>query len=161
MAVDDIDYVVAAWRESGQWSAAPLPPRAAESLENLIHALRQLPGEGGVIGLVSIVEDVFVVLRVNGSDVRICMSDATAGDDFEIAAEIVDLVGNPFDEEADEAQPTVVGDLGILADLGMKAPDLLELCEDGEEEIDDVFAEIAESLGFAKEFERARDEAGR
>ena len=89
------------------------------------------------------------------------MSDATAGDDFEIAAEIVDLVGNPFDEDSDEAQPTVVGELGLLADLGMKAPDLLELCEDGEEEIDDVFSEIAETLGFAKEFERAREEAGR
>jgi putative tRNA adenosine deaminase-associated protein len=99
MAVDDIDYVVAVYRESGQWVASPLPPRAGESLENLVQAIRQFPGEGGNLGFVSIHDDAAVVLRVTGPDVHIFISDASAAEDFSLAAEIIDLVGEPDDDD--------------------------------------------------------------
>jgi putative tRNA adenosine deaminase-associated protein len=160
MAVDDIDYVVAAWREEGRWSAAPLPPHAADSLDNLLHALRQFPGEGGVLGFVSLAEDITIIVRSIGMDVRVCMSDATAAEDFDLAVEIVDLVGGPLADEIDEDDPAVAGDVTLLADLGLDARELQMLCEDDELFPDDIFAAIAGRLGFADEFEQARDESG-
>ena len=43
---DDAGYAVAAWREDGRWSVAALPPRATESLDSFLAALRQLIAEG-------------------------------------------------------------------------------------------------------------------
>lgn len=160
MAVDDIDYVVAAWREEGLWSAAPLPPHAADSLDNLVHALRQLPGEGGVLGLVSLAEDITIIVRTQGPDVRICMSDATAAEDFELAAEIVDLVGGPLADEVDEDEPAVAGDVTLLRDLGLDARELQMLCEDEDLFPDDILSAVAERLNFSDVFEQARDESG-
>jgi putative tRNA adenosine deaminase-associated protein len=160
MAVDDIDYVVAAWREEGLWSAAPLPPHAADSLDNLVHALRQLPGEGGVLGLVSLAEDITIIVRTQGPDVRICMSDATAAEDFDLAAEIVDLVGGPLADEVDEDEPAVAGDVTLLRDLGLDARELQMLCEDDDLFPDDILSAVAERLNFSDVFEQARDESG-
>lgn len=160
MAVDDIDYVVAAWREEGLWSAAPLPPHAADSLDNLVHALRQLPGEGGVLGLVSLAEDITIIVRTQGPDVRVCMSDATAAEDFDLAAEIVDLVGGPLADEVDEDEPAVAGDVTLLRDLGLDARELQMLCEDEDLFPDDILSAVAERLNFSDVFEQARDESG-
>jgi len=160
MAVDDIDYVVAAWREEGLWSAAPLPPHAADSLDNLVHALRQLPGEGGVLGLVSLAEDITIIVRTQGPDVRICMSDATAAEDFDLAAEIVDLVGGPLADEVGEDEPAVAGDVTLLRDLGLDARELQMLCEDEDLFPDDILSAVAERLNFSDVFEQARDESG-
>jgi len=160
MSVDDIDYVVAVWREDGVWSAAPLPPHAADSLDNLVHALRQLPGEGGVLGLVSLAEDITIVVRTQGHDVRVCMSDATAAEDFDLAAEIVDLVGGPLSDEVDEDEPAVAGDVTMLADLGLDAREFQMLCEDDDLFPDDILSAVAGRLGFTGVFEQARDESG-
>jgi len=160
MAVDDIDYVVAAWREEGLWSAAPLPPHAADSLDNLVHALRQLPGEGGVLGLVSLAEDITIIVRTQGPDVRVCMSDATAAEDFDLAAEIVDLVGGPLADEVDEDEPAVAGDVTLLRDLGLDARELQMLCEDEDLFPDDILSAVAARLNFSDVFEQARDESG-
>ena len=52
---EDVDFAIAAWREEGQWSAAALPPRAVETLGGFVGALRQLAGEGGVLGFIALV----------------------------------------------------------------------------------------------------------
>lgn len=155
MAADDIDYVVAIYREGGQWVAAPLPPRAGESLDNVVQAIRQFPGEGGNLGFVSIHDDAAVVLRVTGPDVQVFISDASAADDFSLAAEVIDLVGEPDDEE-----PAVAGDTSLLKDFGISTSDLMAICEDNDFYPHDVFAEIAERLGCGPQFEHARDESG-
>ena len=156
MAADDIDYVVAIYREGGQWVAAPLPPRAGESLDNVVQAIRQFPGEGGNLGFVSIHDDAAVVLRVTGPDVQVFISDASAADDFSLAAEVIDLVGEPEDDE----EPAVAGDTSLLKDFGISTSDLMAICEDNEFYPHDVFAEIAERLGCGPQFEHARDESG-
>ncbi len=156
MAADDIDYVVAIYREGGQWVAAPLPPRAGESLDNVVQAIRQFPGEGGNLGFVSIHDDAAVVLRVTGPDVQVFISDASAADDFSLAAEVIDLVGEPEDDE----EPAVAGDTSLLKDFGISTSDLMAICEDNDFYPHDVFAEIAERLGCGPQFEHARDESG-
>ena len=156
MAADDIDYVVAIYREGGQWVAAPLPPRAVESLDNVVQAIRQFPGEGGNLGFVSIHDDAAVVLRVTGPDVQVFISDASAADDFSLAAEVIDLVGEPEDDE----EPAVAGDTSLLKDFGISTSDLMAICEDNDFYPHDVFAEIAERLGCGPQFEHARDESG-
>ena len=156
MAADDIDYVVAIYREGGQWVAAPLPPRAGGSLDNVVQAIRQFPGEGGNLGFVSIHDDAAVVLRVTGPDVQVFISDASAADDFSLAAEVIDLVGEPEDDE----EPAVAGDTSLLKDFGISTSDLMAICEDNDFYPHDVFAEIAERLGCGPQFEHARDESG-
>jgi putative tRNA adenosine deaminase-associated protein len=158
MAIEDIDYVVAAWREEGRWIAVPLPPHAADTLDSLVHALRQQPGEGGTLGLVSIDEDTAVVVRVQGDDLRVVMSDPTAAEDYDLAAEIADLVGG-VDEDDDEDDAAIAGDTVLVADLGMPASELEMVFDDLEMLPDDMLEAVADRLGFADDFRRARDDS--
>ena len=61
---DDAGYAVAAWREEGRWSVAALPPRATESLDAFLAALRQLIAEGGALGFLVVDEDFFLGVRM-------------------------------------------------------------------------------------------------
>jgi putative tRNA adenosine deaminase-associated protein len=158
MAIEDIDYVVAAWREEGRWIAVPLPPHAADTLDSLVHALRQQPGEGGTLGLVSIDEDTAVVVRVQGDDLRVVMSDPTAAEDYDLAAEIADLVGG-VDEDDDEDDAAIAGDTVLVADMGMPASELEMVFDDLEMLPDDMLEVVADRLGFADDFRRARDDS--
>ena len=38
-----VDFAVVVFREDGQWQVGELPPRAAEDLPALLHAVRQQP----------------------------------------------------------------------------------------------------------------------
>jgi putative tRNA adenosine deaminase-associated protein len=160
MATEDIDYVVAAWREEGRWIAVPLPPHAADSLDTLVHALRQQPGESGAVGLIAIDDDTAVVVRVHGDDLRVVMSDPTAAEDFDLAAEIADLVGSGGDEFDDEdEEPAIAGDSQLLTDFGVSGTELEMLLDDMDLAPDDMLQAIADRLGFAADFERARDDS--
>ncbi len=157
MAIEDVDYVVAAWREEGRWTAVPLPPHAADTLDALVHALRQQPGEGGSLGLVSLDEDTAVIVRLNADDLRVVMSDPTAAEDYDLAAEVADLVG-PGDEDLDD-DAAIAGDSGLLADLGMPASELELLFDDLDLYPDEMLEAIADRLGFADDFRQARDDS--
>lgn len=69
---DAIDFAIAAWREDGAWRAERLPPRLAESLASLVAALGARASESGVVGLVSIGDDTFLIVRVDGGRARCC-----------------------------------------------------------------------------------------
>ena len=69
---DDAGYAVAAWREEGRWSVALLPPRATESLDSLLMALRQLIADGGALGFLVVDEDFFVAVRMMPDALRAC-----------------------------------------------------------------------------------------
>ena len=153
----EADFAVAVVREEGQWEVTGLPPRAADTLDSLVHALRQQPGEGGTIGLISVGDDFFVALRVAGEDVRLLISDASAAEDWRIAAEVLDALGEPIPEEADDGGPA--GDLGIFADLGFDGLELEAICEDVELYPDEMLGSIAGRLGFAACIENPMDVA--
>jgi putative tRNA adenosine deaminase-associated protein len=155
----EADFAVAVTREEGRWEVTSLPPRAGVSLESLVHALRQQPGEGGAIGLVSVGDDFFLALRVNGPDVRLLVSDATAAEEWSLAAEALEALGEPIPDADDEDDEGPVGDLDIFSDLGLDALELEAICDDVELYPDEMLTGIASRLGFAEAFEGAVDVA--
>jgi putative tRNA adenosine deaminase-associated protein len=152
------DFAVAAFREDGQWVVSSLPPSAAEGIEPLVHALRQQPGEGGSIGLVSVAEDFFVAVRIFGDDELLLLSDVTAAEDWPLAREVLDRLELPMPagDELDQVQPA--GDLGAFADLGLPSMELAMICEDPDLYPDEMLGSIASRLGFGEEFEQTLDQ---
>jgi hypothetical protein len=63
---DEIDLVVALYREDGTPVVQSLELDLANDLDALIEALRRMPGDAGAVGMVSIDQDVFVIVRVRG-----------------------------------------------------------------------------------------------
>jgi len=155
---DNVDFAVVAYREEGAWQVQPLPHRvAAGDLDALVLALRPWPSESGSLGLVSIDEDFFLLVRVQGRDVRVLLSDVTAAADWPLAAAAMDLLDLPEPEDDEDPQPA--GQLDIFADLGMSAMDLALLCDDRELYPDEVLLDVAHRLGFGPQFEGALEGA--
>ena len=92
-ADDEIDFVLAAYREDGQPYVQALSKELANDLEELIVQLRRLPGDAGAVGFVSLVEEVFVIVRVRGPHVQVLLSDGGAAGDWPIARDVADLLG--------------------------------------------------------------------
>lgn len=151
-----LDTVAAAWREDGLWNAAALPVHAADSMENLVHALRQFPGEGGVLGFVAANDEFFMIIRVRGDDVGVVVSDAMSVIDWSIVEEALDWADVPW-SEAELAEFEPLGDADLCSDLGLPADELQLLCGDEDSYPDEQLRKVVERLGFAKVFARAAD----
>ena len=151
------DFAVVVAREDGRWDAALLPERLVEDLEGLIAAIRQQPGEAGVIGLVNIADEFFVAIRVVGQDVKLLLSDVTASVAWDLAAQVVDRLGleRPSDDDMDDVWPA--GDMSIFGDLGMDEMELGMLLSDLDAYADETLLAIARRLGFADAYERVVD----
>ncbi len=159
---DALDFALAVWREEGEWNVAPVPPRSADSLESFMHALRQLPGEGGVLGFVSVADEFFLALRVQGDHLRLLLSDLNAAYDWPLAEQAAERLGIdvPVDEEElDEIEPA--GDLTLLVDFGLEAAELDQLCSDPELFPDEQVGSIAARLGFGEKLESALETRNR
>jgi putative tRNA adenosine deaminase-associated protein len=152
-----VDFAVAVVREEGSWEATALPPHMATDLQVLIAALRQQATEGSALGLVSVEDDYFVLVRVTGDEVRLLLSDVTAATESAFAREVVEMLGRPPPDEDEAVLP--VGDLAIVADLGVDAMELGALCDEIDLYPDEVLADIANRLGFGDQFDRAVDGA--
>lgn len=151
-----VDFAVVVFREDGQWQVGSLPHRAAEELRGLLHAVRQQPSEGPALALCSYGDDFFLVLRPEGDDVRLMLSDGTAAGDWPVAREALDLVGEP-QPGADEAVAPA-GDLDIFADLGMDSMELSAVCSDLELYPDEMLSRVASRIGFGPQFESVVDD---
>ncbi len=153
-----VDFAVSAWREDGLWQVVLLPPRTGETLDTLLNALRSQPGEGGVLGMVSVAEEFFVLVRVLGDEVRLLLSDVFAAEEWPLGLDALERLAIPAsdDDDADEAQPA--GDLRIIDDFGM-GPDELEMLLDDEELWpDEMLASIATRVGFGEQFDAALEQ---
>lgn len=157
--VDDNDCAVVVYREDERWEADPLPVALTGDLQGLIHALRQQPSRGGMIGLVAVGDDFFLALRVLGSEVSLFLSDVTASIDWKLAREALDYLQLPVPEDEDLDQVLPVGDMSVFADLGVDEMELGALAGDVDLYPDEVLSSIAGRLGFAEPFERALDAA--
>ena len=82
---DGIDFAVVAYREEGTWQVEPLAEDTVEDLDSLAAELRRWPGDGGSLGLLSVDEDFFLIVRVLGAETRILLSDITAATDWPVA----------------------------------------------------------------------------
>ncbi|HEX6577006.1 MAG TPA: tRNA adenosine deaminase-associated protein [Jiangellaceae bacterium] len=150
-----IDFALAAYREDGTWQVESLPPQVAGDLEALLTVVRQRPGDGGAIGLVSVDEDFFVAVRVAGGETRLLLSDVTAAVDSPLARELLHRLSLPLPDDDDSAQPA--GDVSIFADLGLEPMALAAICDDPDLYPDEMLAQVADRLGFGEEYERAVD----
>jgi putative tRNA adenosine deaminase-associated protein len=150
VAEDDVDFAVAAYRDDGMWRVVELNPQLGENVDDLSEALARFPSDVGVLGLVSMNDDFFVIMRRSGTQVRAMLSDVTAIDEWPLADGVAELLDLP-DSPGDDAQ--AVGDLEILSDLGMTAFDLGMLCDDDDLYPDDILLDVAERLGFGNQLE--------
>ena len=156
-ADDEIDFVVAAYREEGQLLVQAMDADLANDLEELIAQLRRLPGDAGALGFVSLVEEVFVLVRVRGQHVQVLLNDAAAAADWPIAHDVADLLDEDIPDPDDDSEP--MGDLGIVSDLGMSDFDMAALIEDLDLGSDQMLVEIADKIQLNPQFRRVAEAA--
>ena len=144
-------YAVAAIREDGQWRCTRMNSDALVDLDVAITELRQLRSTGAVLGLLDVDDEFFVLLRPAPGGVALMLSDAVAALDYDVAADVLDLlrIEPPSEEDALDAPPWPEGDLSILADLGLPADELEVLAAEVELYPDEQLASIGRRCGFA------------
>ena len=159
-APDEIDFVLAAYREDGQPMVQALAADLANDLDELIVQLRRLPGDAGAVGFVSLVEEVFVIVRVRGQHVQLLLSDGGAATEWPIARDAADMLGEEIpDPDDEEAEP--MGDLGILSDVGVSDFDMGAIIDNLDLSSDQMLAEIADKIKIGPQFRKASEAAFR
>ena len=151
-------FAVAAIREDGRWRCARMKPEALVDLDAAISELRALRSTGAVLGLLDVDDEFFVLLRPTPGGVALMVSDAVAALDYDIAADVLDLLRielPPDDDALDDPWPE--GDLDILADLGLPADELEVLAGEIELYPDEQLAAIGRRCGFAAELAEVVD----
>jgi len=154
------DFAVAVYRDEVDWRVEVLEPQAAEDLEELIDTLQNRAAAAGTaLGMVSVSDDFFVLARVADGDLRLLLSDVTAGTEWPIARAVLDELEIPVPAEEDDEHVEPAGDLGIVSDLGLDTMELAALCDDLDLYPDEMLGSIASRLGFGDQFQRALDAA--
>ncbi len=148
--VGEIDLAVVAYRDEGDWNVAELPPRTLDTVETIAKELRRYPGENGALALISVAEDFVLMVRAQGSLVRVVLSDATAATDWSLARSAIDHIGIHVDDDDDQAP---AGDLAIFADMGMTAQDMGALLDDYDLYPEEILSEVADGVGFGTKFD--------
>lgn len=152
---DDIDFVIALYREDGEPAGLALAPDLANDLDELITVVRRIPGDAGAIGAVALAGECFVLVRVRGKKIEVLLSDALAAHDWPIARDVADFLGEEIPEDDDEADSMPIGDLDMLVDAGLSEIEMQTICEDFDSDADELVGLIAKKLGFAGAFKTA------
>lgn len=148
-------WAVVVFQQEGVWQVGELPPAVADSLDDVIAAVR---GQvGGAFALVDIADEFFVVVRYVGGQERLLLSDLTASVAWDLAAQVMERLDLdlPGDDELDEVWP--VGDLGVFDDLGLDEMELGAILSDVDAYADEMLSTLARRLGFAEAYERVVD----
>ncbi len=148
--VGEIDLALVAYRDEGDWNLAELPDRSLDSVDTIARELRRYPGETGAWALISVSEDFVLLVRTQGSLVRVLLSDATASTDWSLARSAVDQIGIHVDDDEDQVP---AGDLGIFEDVGMSASAMGALLDDVDLYPEEILSEVAGTLGFGAKFD--------
>ena len=146
--INDVDIAVAAWHEDGRWTLALLPD--AHDLAQIIDRLKSQQTNGGAIALIAIEDEFVIIARMLGDQMQMMISDVTYALDYEVAAELIEVLDLEFPEEEDESQPG--GDLDLLNDLGVSQMELLTILDDPELYPDEQLEALANRLGFGDQF---------
>jgi putative tRNA adenosine deaminase-associated protein len=139
-----VDFGCTAWHEDGRWRTATLT--STRDIGSIIDALKAQQTNGGAIALIAIEDEFVIIARALGNQIQMMISDITYALDYEVAAELVEVLDLEFPEEEDEAQPG--GDLDLLNDLGVSQMELLTILDDIELYPDEQLEAIANRLGF-------------
>jgi putative tRNA adenosine deaminase-associated protein len=143
-----VDFGCIAWHEDGRWDASLL--NSTRDIGLIIDALKSQQTNGGAIALIAIEDEFVIIARVLGDQMRMMVSDITYALDYEVAAELVEVLDLEFPEEEDESQPG--GDIDLLSDLGVGEMELLAILDDTELYPDEQLEAIANRLGFGEQF---------
>lgn len=144
-------FAVAVVREDGRWRCSAMDSSVLMGLDNAITALRELRSTGAVFGMCNVDDEFFVLIRPIPGGVELLLSDAAAALDYDIAADVLDLLRvDPPDEDDDEVWPE--GNLAILSDLGLPEGELLVIIEEVDLYPDEQLEMIAQRCGFASQF---------
>jgi putative tRNA adenosine deaminase-associated protein len=154
LSEDDVDFVIAAYREEGRWVVARLPDRVGTTAEGFLAALRQLPGEGGVFGALSVADEFFLLAHTVRDGVRILISDETTLLDWPIARAAAAVIGLDWSED-DLEEFEITGDVDLCAEFGLDAVELAWICADPDRYPDEQVRAIASKLGFGRELASA------
>jgi putative tRNA adenosine deaminase-associated protein len=148
-----VPYFSAAFaRTDAGWIGAEVDLTEVAALDDVADIMREAAVETSgdtVVLLVEQEDEWFAVLRLDdGEDPRVFLSDSRSRLYSELAAILHEQIGAA--EESDEP----AGDASLLADLGTGSERLTEL---GERTLpSDALSAVAESAGFAEEYERLR-----
>lgn len=151
--VEGVDFALVAYREENVWRVEEIREDRLHDLDSLTAELRRWPGDFGSLGMVSIDEDFFVLVRVAGQQTRVLLSDVTAATEWPLARSVVEELDLPMPDDEDEQLPA--GDLAIVADLGIPAMDMGALLDDYELYPDELLGEVAHKLGFGSLYDEA------
>jgi putative tRNA adenosine deaminase-associated protein len=155
MDLEGVDFALVAYREENVWRVDEIGEDRLHDLDSLAAELRRWPGDFGSLGLVSIDEDFFVLVRVAGDRTRVLLSDVTAATEWPLARSVVEVLDIPMPDDEDEQLPA--GDLAIVEDLGIPAMDMGALLDDEELYPDELLGEVAHKLGFGALYDEALD----
>jgi putative tRNA adenosine deaminase-associated protein len=151
--IEGVDFALVAYREENVWRLGEIGEERLHDLDAFATELRRYPGDFGSLGLASIDEDFFVLVRVAGGRTRVLLSDVTAATEWPIARSVVETLEIPMPDDEDEQLPA--GDLGIVADLGLPAMDMGAMLDDYELYPDELLGDIAHKLGFGALYDEA------
>ena len=143
-----VDFGCIAWHEDGRWDASLL--NSTRDIGLIIDALKSQQTNGGAIALIAIEDEFVIIARVLGDQMRMMISDINYALDYEVAAELVEVLDLEYPEEEDESQPG--GDIDLLSDLGVGEMELLAILDDTELYPDEQLEAIANRLGFGEQF---------
>jgi putative tRNA adenosine deaminase-associated protein len=143
-----VDFGCIAWHEDGRWDASAL--NSTRDIGLIIDALKSQRTNGGAIALIAIEDEFVIIGRVLGDQMQMMISDITYALDYEVAAELVEILDLEFPQDEDESQPG--GDIDLLSDLGVGQMELLAILDDTELYPDEQLEAIANRLGFGEQF---------
>ncbi|UQU65181.1 tRNA adenosine deaminase-associated protein [Couchioplanes caeruleus] len=169
-------FAAAVARGKNGWTASEVELTGAADIEEVVDRLRDAEPDAELSLLFVEADDQYlVILRLDeGEDLRIFGSDSAYADESRLGAllladveapalEIDDLAAPPAGDDDEDDRPAAdpdadpVGDVELLADLGISSHRLLALCGLEGMMPSDVTAEICQKLGCGDELEELRD----
>ena len=144
------DLALLAWRDDGIWRINELDLNATSDIGLALDALRAKQVNGGCLALLAIDDSFFIIIRQIGMKMQMVLSDVMEALDYEIAAEVLELLDIELPAEDDADEPA--GDLNLLEDLGIDAMELQAICDDDEMFPDEQLEAIARRIGCGDEF---------
>lgn len=165
-------FAAAAVRGSAGWTAAEVNLNGVVDIEEVADRLRDVDLEADISLMFVESDDTYLaILRLDeGEDLRVFGSDSAFAEESRLgsllvgdikapAIEIDEVVSADADPDKPAADPDAdpVGDADLLADLGVSARRLLELCAHEGLLPADVTAEVCQTIGCGDEVEELRE----
>ena len=96
-----VDFGCIAWHEDGRWSVNALT--STRDIGSIIDSIKAQQTNGGAIALIAIEDEFVIIARALGDQMQMMISDVTYALDYEVAAELIEVLDLEFPEEEDES----------------------------------------------------------